>query len=134
MDALNQRIVLVTRKTRLEELIVRFNTIEQARFYVEHLGADFSDYEAEHRVYLEAVRTAEVTLGRFGRVQRLDRGFLSNYLFAPDALVVVLGQDGLVANTLKYLKGGHSRSLGSIRIRRVGTGFSFPSRLKICRL
>jgi NAD kinase len=105
MDALNQRIVLVTRKTRLEELIVRFNTIEQARFYVEHLGADFSDYEAEHRVYLDAVRTAEATLSRFGRVQRLDRGFLSNYLFAPDALVVVLGQDGLVANTLKYLKG-----------------------------
>ncbi|OOG43617.1 sugar kinase [Rhodanobacter sp. C05] len=105
MDALNQRIVLVTRKTRLEELIVRFNTIEQARFYVEHLGADFSDYEAEHRVYLSAVQTAEATLGRFGRVQRLDRGFLSNYLFAPDALVVVLGQDGLVANTLKYLKG-----------------------------
>lgn len=105
MDALNQRIVLVTRKTRLEELIVRFNTIEQARFYVEHLGADFSDYETEHRVYLDAVRTAEGILSRFGRVQRLDRGFLSNYLFAPDALVVVLGQDGLVANTLKYLKG-----------------------------
>jgi len=105
MDALNQRIVLVTRKTRLEELIVRFNTIEQARFYVEHLNADFSDYEAEHRIYLEAVQTAEVTLSRFGRVQRLDRSFLSNYLFAPDALVVVLGQDGLVANTLKYLKG-----------------------------
>jgi hypothetical protein len=40
MDALNQRIVLVTRKTRLEELMVRFNTIEQGRFYVEHLGAD----------------------------------------------------------------------------------------------
>jgi NAD kinase len=105
MDALNQRIVLVTRKTRLEELIVRFNTIEQARFYVEHLGADFSDYEAEHRIYQQAVQTSEVTLSRLGRVHRLDRGFLSNYLFAPDALVVVLGQDGLVANTLKYLKG-----------------------------
>ena len=106
MDALNQRITLVIRKTRLEELIVRFNTIEQARFYVEHLGADFSDYEAEHRIYQQAVQTAEATLSRFGRVHRLDRGFLSNYLFAPDALVVVLGQDGLVANTLKYLKGG----------------------------
>jgi NAD kinase len=105
MDALNQRIVLVTRKTRLEELIARFNTIEQARFYVEHLGADFSDYEAEHRIYQQAVETSEATLGRFGRVHRLDRGFLANYLFAPDALVVVLGQDGLVANTLKYLKG-----------------------------
>ena len=108
MDALNRRIVLVTRKTRLEELIVRFNTIEQARFYVEHLGADFSDYETEHHVYQQAVQTAEATLSRYGRVHRLDRGFLSNYLFAPDALVVVLGQDGLVANTLKYLKDGQS--------------------------
>lgn len=105
MDALNRRIVLVTRKTRLEELIVRFNTIEQVRFYVEHLGADFSDYASEHSTYQHAVQTAEATLSRFGRVHRLDRGFLSNYLFAPDALVVVLGQDGLVANTLKYLQG-----------------------------
>jgi NAD kinase len=104
MDALHRRIVLVTRKTRLEELIVRFNTVEQARFYVEHLGADFSDYEAEHRVYNTAVKTAQDILDRIGRVQRLDRGFLANYLFAPDALIVVLGQDGLVANTLKYLK------------------------------
>jgi NAD kinase len=108
MDALNQRIVLVTRKTRLEDLIVRFNTVEQVRFYVEHLGADFSDYETEYRVYQHAVQTAEATLSRFGRVHRLDRGFLANYLFAPDALVVVLGQDGLVANTLKYLKDGQS--------------------------
>ncbi len=106
MDALDQRIVLVTRRTRLEDLVVRFNTMEQARFYVEHLGADFSDYAEEHRIYQQAVQTAEATLSRFGRVHRLDRGFLANYLFAPDALVVVLGQDGLVANTLKYLKDG----------------------------
>jgi NAD kinase len=104
MNALDQRIVLVTRRTRLEDLVVRFNTIEQARFYVEHLGADFSDYAEEHRVYQLAVQRAEATLGRFGRVQRLDRAFLANYMFAPDTLVVVLGQDGLVANTLKYLK------------------------------
>lgn len=106
MDALDQRIVLVTRHTRLEDLVVRFNTTEQVRFYVEHLGADFSDYAEEHRVYQLAVQQAEAVLARFGRVQRLDRGFLANYLFAPDALVVVLGQDGLVANTLKYLKDG----------------------------
>ena len=105
MDPLNQRIVLVVRKTRLEDLIARFNTVEQARFYVQHLGADFTDYELEHRTYQSAVTSAETTLRRFGRVHRLDRGFLPNYLFAPDALVVVLGQDGLVANTLKYLAG-----------------------------
>ncbi|WP_049621696.1 hypothetical protein [Frateuria defendens] len=77
MNALDQRIVLVTRHTRLEDLVVRFNTIEQARFYVEHLGADFSDYAEEHRVYQLAVQRAETMLARFGRVQRLDRGFLA---------------------------------------------------------
>lgn len=105
MDALDRRIVLVVRHTRLEDLIVRFNTVEQARFYIEHLGADFSDYEREHKTYQEAIRTAEATLSRFGRVQRLDRTLLPNFMFAPDAMVVALGQDGLVANTLKYLDG-----------------------------
>lgn len=105
MDAIDRRIVLVVRHTRLEDLIVRFNTVEQARFYIEHLGADFSDYEREHKTYEEAVRTVEATLSRFGRVHRLDRTLLPNFMFAPDALIVVLGQDGLVANTLKYLDG-----------------------------
>ncbi|HJR14561.1 MAG TPA: sugar kinase, partial [Rhodanobacteraceae bacterium] len=103
MDALDRRIVLVVRHTRLEDLIVRFNTVEQARFYIEHLGADFSDYEREHRTYQKAIRMTEATLRRFGRVQRLDRTLLPNFMFAPDATIVVLGQDGLVANTLKYL-------------------------------
>ena len=39
------RVVLVTRHIRLEELVVRFNTVEQAKFYIEHLGADFADVE-----------------------------------------------------------------------------------------
>ena len=38
------KVVLVTRKTRLTELICKYNTIEQARFYIEHRGVDFSDY------------------------------------------------------------------------------------------
>lgn len=105
MDSLQRRIVLVTRRTRLEDLVARLNTVEQARFYVEHMGADFSDYEAEQALYSESVRTAEASLGRFGRVQRLERGLVPNFLFPPDCLVVVIGQDGLVANTLKYLQG-----------------------------
>src|SRR5512139_394712 len=100
------KIILVTRTTRLEELIARFNTIEQAKFYIEHLGADFSDYEDEHRVYKKALQETEMQLRELGRVQVLDRAFLTNYLFGADDTVVVLGQDGLVANTLKYV-GGH---------------------------
>ena len=105
MDALQHRIILVTRRTRLEDLVARLNTVEQARFYVEHLGADFSDYETEHAIYHQAVESAESTLRQYGRVQRLDRGLVPNFLFPPDCVAVVVGQDGLVANTLKYLDG-----------------------------
>lgn len=103
--ASDRKVVLVTRHTRIEELIARFHTLDQARFYVEHLGADFSDYVAEHENYLAARRTVESALTSCARVQLLDRGFLPTYLFAPDDVVVALGQDGVVANTLKYLNG-----------------------------
>lgn len=101
--AQEHKIVLVTRRTRLQELVARYNTIEQARFQAEHLGMDFGDFLEEDRIYRAAVAQVEQALRAHGRVQPLDRGFLPNFLFPPDALVVVLGQDGLVANTLKYL-------------------------------
>ena len=45
---LQEKIVVVTRKTRLEELVERFNTREQAKFYIEHMGLNFADYDREH--------------------------------------------------------------------------------------
>lgn len=99
------KIVLIVRRTRIDDLIIRFNTQDQARFYVEHLGADFSDYQAEDRVYKAAVRQAESVLSRHGRVQVVQRSFLPNFIFGQEDTVVALGQDGLVANVLKYLDG-----------------------------
>ena len=106
MAAANDRkIVLVTRRTRLEDLIARYLTPAQARFYVEHLGADFSDYEREHEVYHAQRHTTLQVLEQWGRYQMIERGFLPNFIFAPDDIVVALGQDGVVANTMKYLDG-----------------------------
>lgn len=106
MDAqADRKIILVTRKTRLEELLIRFHTLAQAKFYIEHLGADFEDYLIENERYLASVRITLETLEAWGRYQRIDRSFLPNFLFAPDDVVVALGQDGLVANTIKYLNG-----------------------------
>ena len=101
----DRKVVLITRQTRLEELVARFHTAAQAKFYVEHLGADFSDYEGEHAAYLQAKRLTAATLQAHGRYQIIDRSFLPNFLFAGDDIVVALGQDGLVANTMKYLHG-----------------------------
>ena len=51
----DRKIVLVVRPTRLDELVTRFNTVQQAQFYVEHLGADFGDYVREQQHYRAAV-------------------------------------------------------------------------------
>ena len=99
------KIILVTRKTRLEELIGRFNTQSQANFYIEHAGGDFSAYVLEHEAYqrgLEQVRRA-IELGP--KIQVMDRSLSATYLFSKQDVIVTLGQDGLVANTAKYVRG-----------------------------
>lgn len=101
--ATENKIILVTRPTRLEELIAKFNTESQAQFYIEHLGTDFSQYQNEHQKYSEAASNTESSLRQLGRVHRIDRAFLPTFLFGDHDVIVVLGQDGLVANTLKYL-------------------------------
>jgi NAD kinase len=101
----DRKVVLVTRRTRLEDLIAKFLTAEQAKFYVEHLGADFSDYQREHDVYQTERARAVQALAQWGRYQIIDRGFLPNFIFGPHDIVVALGQDGVVANTMKYLDG-----------------------------
>jgi len=101
-----EKLVMVTRKTRLEELVERFNTREQARFYIEHMGLDFADYDVEHANYQRAVETLRRTLdGLLSKMQVIDRQFLPNFLFSPKDLVVTVGQDGIVVNTAKYLDG-----------------------------
>ena len=103
--ASENKVVLVVRRTRLDELITRFNTEDQARFYVEHLGADFSDYKREDVTYKNTVSEIGKIISRQSRMQILDRDYLSNFIFGRNDTVIALGQDGLVANVLKYLDG-----------------------------
>jgi NAD kinase len=100
------KLVLVTLKTRLEELIERFNTREQAKFYIEHMGLNFATYDREHETYVRAVRHLRKQLdGLLPKFQQIERGFLPNFLFTPHDMVVTVGRDGLVVNTAKYLEG-----------------------------
>ncbi|MBR4200106.1 MAG: sugar kinase [Oscillospiraceae bacterium] len=98
-----RKIILITQKTRLEQLICRYNTEGMAQFYIESRGGDFSDYRAEHETYRSAVETAGQQLAQFGRVTVIDRENVPAYLFGQDDIVVAAGRDGLIANTLKYL-------------------------------
>jgi NAD kinase len=98
-----RRIRLVTRKTRLDDLIVRHNTVAQARFAIESQGGSFLDIENEHRQFCEVKAQVQSLLDSYGRLELLPREYVPNYIFGVDDLVVCLGQDGLVANVLKYL-------------------------------
>ena len=46
-----EKVFVITRKTRLAELVERFNTVGQARFYIERAGGNFGEYEQEDAVY-----------------------------------------------------------------------------------
>lgn len=100
-----EKVVLVTRKTRLAGLIERFNTRAQAKFYIEHAGGDFGEYEREDETYQRSIEVVRRSIEIGLKVQTIDRELVPTFTFLPGDLVVTLGQDGLVANTAKYV--GH---------------------------
>jgi NAD kinase len=97
--------IIVKNKTRLESLIERFNTKAQAKFYIERLGGDFEDYEAEHETFHYSLQTLQTQLSQVIKHKTLERGYIPSFIFSENHLIVVIGQDGLVANTAKYSKG-----------------------------
>ena len=99
------KIVIVTSKTPLQELKQRYNKTEQAKFYIEHLGADFGDYIEEDKNYNTAVERVRSIGEKYGRVQIIDRSQVPNMIFGKEDIVITVGRDGLVANVMKYLDG-----------------------------
>lgn len=117
-----QSIALVTTPTRYQGLLQRWGTRGQARFRLKqaiaHQGldanqpdpgssaeeADFDLYAAEHSNYEAVVdelrnRLAGIKLP----VALVERRYLPSFEFRNAAVVLVVGPDGLVANTAKYV-------------------------------
>ncbi len=105
MEARKARLVLVTRRTQLELLLERHGTLDQARFYLRSRGQDIGWYEEAHARFGAAFARVQAAIPADRRRVRIDRADLDRFLFAPDDVVLVLGQDGLLANTAKYLDG-----------------------------
>lgn len=101
----DRKVVIVVRKTRLQELKEKYCTVGQAKFYLEHLGESFDGYLEEHNRFQHTLDNIKSNLTKMARVLVLERSFLPSFQFAKDDIVVALGQDGLVANLMKYLNG-----------------------------
>jgi hypothetical protein len=97
------KIIVITQKTGLEELVERYNTREQACYYLENMGIPFDRYQSAHDRYKASLAAIKETLPGGVRHQFVERSFLPNFLFGERDMVVTLGRDGLVINTAKYL-------------------------------
>ena len=96
--------IIVKNKTRLESLVERFNTRAQAKFYIERLGGNFEDYEIEHETFQHSLTELQTRLSKIIKNKTVERVYLPSFIFSETNLIVVIGQDGLVANTAKYSK------------------------------
>ncbi|MHA1148500.1 MAG: hypothetical protein ACTSR8_09665 [Promethearchaeota archaeon] len=98
-----EKIVVITKKTQLEGLIAQFNTKAQANFYINQMGGDFKYYEQADYNYHNSLNQLKKNIPSNYKMQIVDQEFLPNFLFNRTDLVVVIGPDGLVVNTAKYL-------------------------------
>ncbi len=121
-----ENAVIIRSNTRLEQLEKRFNTASQAKFYITQSKksffqkneavaksmapaatqfADFEVYEDEHSRILDSFQKVEHTVERFLKLKTINQSYLTNYIFTEKDVVIVIGQDGLVANAAKYVGG-----------------------------
>ncbi len=97
------RVVLVHRRTELTELLERHGTRGQAAFYLRTRGRRIEDLEDRHAAVTSALTAVAAAIPPDWRRGLVERADLPRFLFSPDDLVVVVGQDGLVANVAKYV-------------------------------
>ncbi|GHH31384.1 NAD(+)/NADH kinase [Streptomyces lanatus] len=103
--SLAPRVVLVHRTTEYEELVARHGTHGQAAFFLSSRGRDIEEVAERHRRDQRALTEVTSAIPLTWRRTRVERADLDRFLFAPEDVVVVVGQDGLVANVAKYLAG-----------------------------
>jgi hypothetical protein len=99
------RCVLVRRPTEYDELLARHGTREQLRFFLAERGRTLEEVIERHERVAAALRGVLGAIPHDWRRATLARSELDRFLFADDDVVVVAGQDGLVANVAKYLAG-----------------------------
>ena len=100
-----ENVIIVTRKTELDDLVARFNTRAQARFYLEQAGHSFELIEIAHEKHRQVLAKIRKAVPQELKCQIIDRDLVPRFTFGAADLVVTVGQDGLVSNTAKYLSG-----------------------------
>jgi hypothetical protein len=97
------RAVLVHRRTELTELVDRHGTRGQAEFFLQARGLRLEDIQYRHRQVTAAIAAVSAAIPGEWHRGAVERAELPRFSFEPRDVIVVVGQDGLVANVAKYL-------------------------------
>jgi NAD kinase len=103
--SLAPRAVLVHRRSELEELIDRHGTRGQVEFFLRTRGRTLAEVQERHDALDQALTRTRAAVPVDWRRGEVERGDLHRFTFDPGDLCLVVGPDGLVANTAKYLDG-----------------------------
>jgi hypothetical protein len=103
--SVSPRVVVVRRNTEYDELVARHGTHGQVEFFLSTRGQALGEVERRALAVREALDAVGAAIPLDWRRGVVERGDLTRFLFTPDDVVVVVGQDGLVANVAKYLHG-----------------------------
>lgn len=103
MSSLAPRVVVVSRRSELADLLARHGTREAAAWYLRARGGDLAEVIHRHELHQAALTTVGAAVPADWRRGAIDRDDLPRFLFAPEDVVVAVGPDGLVANVAKYL-------------------------------
>jgi hypothetical protein len=98
--SLAPRIVVVRR-----ELVARHGTRGQAGFFLASRGRSLDEVDERDRALRKALATVTAAIPIEWRRAEVERADLDRFLFTPDDVLAVVGQDGLVANVARYLDG-----------------------------
>jgi hypothetical protein len=103
--SLAPRMVVVRRRTELDELLARHGTRGQAGFFLASRGRSLDEVDERHAAAESALRAVAAAIPIDWRRAEVERAELARFFFTPEDVVAVVGQDGLVANVAKYLDG-----------------------------
>jgi hypothetical protein len=97
------RVVVVHRRTELDDLLARHGTRGQAAFFLTSRGRSLDEVDLRHNAVRDALGTVGAAIPVDWRRATVERADLDRFFFGPEDIVAVVGQDGLVANVAKYL-------------------------------
>src|SRR6185369_17077666 len=102
-ESVMDRVVLLTKPTRLDELVREYHTEGAARFALESRGQSIDSVLREHAAYAAALAEVRRQIPNDVPVTSAKRDELPHFLFREKDAIVAVGQDGLIANMAQYV-------------------------------